>query len=173
MKRYLAVGLFFVSVQALSIECGPIVHIVRIEQMKNSVGEAQTTIMQHSGPLVALVKGLIDVASTDSAIREADKMQLQLDFLGQARTAGERLEGALQTALLVAQIRAVMLDRRDKERVNKFLSLSLRDAGRVAELSYRSTSDVLSKLSIPGVAIDVAKLRDESRVVVKEFEKCE
>jgi hypothetical protein len=66
-----------------------------------------------------------------------------------------------------------MVDRRDKVIVEKDLSATVVRAKKIAEISYRTTNQFLTRMSRPGIAIDVSKLRDAIGRVITEFQQCE
>lgn len=161
------------SSAAIALECGPLVSSEKLDQLQNAVANAGAVLNQHAGSLIQDMRGRLNAAQTEAALAQVDKMQLELNEIQQAESVGERVESALRIASVLAGVRDVMVDRRDTELANKFLSLYIAAAGRYAREANPFVNRILTKISIPGVAIDVAKLRDAIGMVGRELEKCE
>ena len=171
MKFCLAIGLLIVGAKALAIECGPTMRAASLSQMEEAVDSATTKLLQQS---IALLEemGRSANARSDSDLSAFGKISNESDRISNATTAGERVQDTLNTNWILATIRDQMLDARDKARVNAYLSIALANAKRRAESASKSLAATLSTVTRPGIAVDVAKLRDTIDVVIKAFEKC-
>lgn len=173
MKFYLAVALLTFVGNVLAVQCGPRVAYERIELLQKPIDEIGRTLLQHSESLQQQATSTMIGPQSEISVARVEKIFREIDLLSSAETAGERVSTALQTASVIAGIRDVMLDSRDRERVNLFLSNQLSSIGRGANSAWEYLNKLLTRITIPGVAIDVAKLRDAIAVTRSEFEKCE
>ena len=172
MKWLNIVWLVAIYVSAVhAVECGPFVQVQKLDQLQSSVRFANGLLTQHRESLQREVSGLLGYAPTQATLNEVDRINREDDLLKSADASV--VEMALQNASILAAVRDVMVDQRDRVIVEKYLSISVFGTKRLAEIKLRYLNQILAKISRPGVAIDVSRLRDEVGAIASEFEKCE
>ncbi len=181
MKRCLAAGLLFASSQAAAVllgsqsaalECGPTMRAVTIEQLKVTVKEANARVLQHFRVLNEDLGRRGKAPATGAAIAEADRAAQELGGLIDIMQAVDGTYNALESASLLAAIREQMVYGGDKIAVNPRLSLLLFNARQEAEKTYRSISPLATKITSPGVAADVARMREAIEAVIRVLGNC-
>lgn len=173
MKWVIAVALASFGSTVLAVECGPKLSGERIEQLLKPIGEATALLAQHQNSLNDDVRTYLSRAPIDPALNRIDKLQLEITQIGHVMEYALRVENGLNEALTIAAIRDVMLDSRDRWRVNLFLSLKVFGARTHAEKIAPAIGAVLTRLTMPGVAVDISKLRDSIVLVARAFEGCD
>jgi hypothetical protein len=181
VKRCLAIALLLMSAQvaaallgsqSAAIECGPAMRAATIDQMKLAVREANAKVLPHVGALTRELRSQRQAAATDAAIAEIDKSAQELGSLVIVMQAGNGTYNALESASLLAAIREQMVYGGDKSAANARLSDRLYAARQEAEKAYQYISPALPRFTSPGVAADVAKLRDAIEGVLKVLGNC-
>jgi hypothetical protein len=172
--RWLFVPLFSLSAGiADAIECGPVLRPERLLELANGVAQAAAQLLQHDSSLGREAEGLWRHASTQATLDRISKIQRDQDLLGYAHERTARLETDLQYAHVLAGIREVMVDKRDKVVVEKYLSSSAFFIKGSAERVLSYVNGIMAKLSRPSLAVDMARLRDSIAGVAEEFASCE
>lgn len=181
MKLCLAIGLLMISSQAAAVllgsqpaamECGPAARAAMIERMKSTVREANARVLQDFRALNQDPGRREKPAATDAAIAEADRSAQELGSLIDIMQAGDGTGNALESASLFATIRDQVVYGGDKVAANDRLSLLLYLARQEAEKAYQTISPALAKITGPGVAADVAKLRGAIEAVLRVLGNC-
>ena len=172
-KAILAMLLAVMSSSAAAVECGPIVQTSRLENLTELLTAAETLLNQHNRSFLNEWQNLRDRTLSDAILQQIQKIQFETDLLGSVIANNNSIKGPLDTTLTLANIRDAMVDKRDRTVVALYLSQSAAYTRKIAEISYRDTNESLTKISRPGVAGDVSKLRDAIGMVLRELEKCE
>lgn len=166
MRTILMLAMAFATFRAGAIECGPSMHVVTLDNYQEAVRAANEKVSGHSTALLTEQVMLQDNASL------FDKIQAEIGYLDMAIQAGDRAAATLNTAWILALVRNQMIDKRDREIAARFLSLTLKHSHEVAQSAFNSTNNVLRRLTRPGIAVDVAGLRDAIETVAKDLSKC-
>ena len=181
MKRYLAIGLLLVSPQAAAVllgsqsdavECTLAMRAATVEQMKAALREASARVLQHFNVLNQELGRRKKVAATETAIAEVDATAQQLGSLIQIMQAGDGTINALELASLLAAIREQVVYGGDKAAANARLAPSLSVARQEAEKALQYIGPASKNITLPGVAADVAKMRDAIEAVIKALGRC-
>ena len=168
MKRWIAVGLLVVSMDALAVDCGTTVSSARIQEMLASMEEPSEALIRHSSSLAMQAAD----ASKSGRIRDFNNLLMETNAVDFMHTTGGGLQSTLTTAQVLAIIRDRMVNRADRNVVSEYVQLWLATAERVAESSQQLANDAVPHFSTPGIAKDVAKMRDRFEAIARELEKC-
>ena len=158
--------------QPAAMACGPAARAATIERMKSAVREANAGVLQDFRALNRESGAREKPAATDAANAEADRTAQELGRLIDIMQAGDRTGNALESAALFATIRDQVVYGGEKVAANARLSFLLAVARQEAEKAYQYISPALAKITEPGVAADVAKLRGAIEAVVKALGNC-
>ena len=101
-----------------------------------------------------------------------EQLQSEIADVDSALSAGNDLQTEIANSWMLAMLRDKMVDARDKTMVSAFLSLRLSLARKMSELTDPMIGRTLRRITRPGIAVDVAKLRDAVETVAKELAKC-
>lgn len=172
VSRSLAIGLMLVTTQAFAVECGPIMRAVTIHQMEETIREADARMTQHGEALRSESTRLLAAATSDVQLQQIDKLLIEIDLINNATVSSERVQHLLSTGWQLALIRDKMVDARDKAMLSGHLSIQLAGTRPLAEKTSQYISSLLTRLTRPGVAVDLSKLRDSVELVVKNLAKC-
>jgi hypothetical protein len=83
------------------------------------------------------------------------------------------LNHAVVHLLTLVQIRDAMVDKRDRYVLQRYASAQIVHLANLSRLTTESVALVLTKVRQPGIAIDVARLRDLSMDVHKSYASCD
>ena len=172
MKRYLAIGLLLVSSASVAIECGPSMRAALINQLEGSVRAASERLSQHSAALIKEMQRLLTNAKSNGDTLAFERVEVENGQLSRIIYLGDRIAERLSAASMLVQIRDGMVNVKDKTLVSAHLSIELSRTQKMGENMFKDINSTLTALSRPGVAIDVAKLRDAIDVVVKTLAIC-
>lgn len=155
-----------------AVECGPLANTDNIGQLQQSLDEANSALLRGRRLLVEEVGQLLKGSPrTEAALVESERINREQELL---ESAGASELGAwLSSSGTLAAIRDAMQDKRDRFVVEMYLSLQLVMVKQHAEIQLNSVNRSLAKMSRPGLAIDVAKVRDSVNAVLAEFRNCE
>jgi hypothetical protein len=129
----------------LAAECGPTISAAPISEIKESLDPIQTALHQHLKSLTAAL----------SAAEEREYFWVRL-----ALDQSSELNHAVVHLLTLVQIRDAMVDKRDRYVLQRYASAQIVHLANLSRLTTESVALVLTKVRQPGIAIDVARLRD-------------
>ena len=173
MKWLIAAWLVLIVPAVHAVECGPLIQTDRVNQLHRAVQVLGMGLFPHIDSLQNEIDGLLRYSPTKATVEEVGRISIEQDFLIQANLSGENVETAVNAALVLATVRDFMVDKRDRVVVESYLSISASYVRSIAEIRTRYLNQLLTKMSRPGLAIDVSKLRDAIGMVLGEFQKCE
>ena len=173
MKWLIAAWLVLIVPVVHAVECGPLITDSRVKSLEKSLTDAIEVLDQHNKLLLDEISKLLASTPSEASLNQAGKINLESDLLLSAKSAGEIVQARLDALSTLVSIRDLMVDKRDKMFVEVQLSASVVFTKNLAEIAYKRANESLARLSRPGVAIDVSKLRDTIGVVSNEFQRCE
>ena len=165
------VAAMLVATELRAVECGPIMRAVTIHQLRDSIKVPNEVLFPHRLRLVDDSKRLLPTKSLEDE-KELATMQLETSRLEAVNGAGTQVQEALGVAWLLASLRDDMRDAGDKKLLNEQLSHYLADARKAAERARPYVGDLLTRAMLPGVAVDIAKLRDAIGFVESDLKNC-
>lgn len=100
------------------------------------------------------------------------KLELENSTIDNVLVIAGRVTARLDQTILLLQVREVMVDKRDRAAVSGFLSIVSSTVAKASRSSVEAINRSLIRISRPGIAADVAKLRDRVSDVLAAFENC-
>lgn len=173
MKWLFAAWLVLVVSVVHAVECGPLVMDSKVKSLEKSLTDAIEVLDQHNNLLLNEASRLLASTPSEASLNQAEKINLEVDLLVNSRSAGAIIQARLDAVSTLVSIRDSMVDKRDKMIVELYLSAVTVHTKNMAEIAYRQANASLTRMSRPGVAIDVSKLRDTIGTVLREFQRCE
>jgi len=173
MNWLMAAWLVLVIPVVQAVECGPLITSSQVSSLDQSLSEALSLLMGHEKSLGEEIENRLANARSDIEFNRINKISNESDQLRNVSTLGQYVQFRLEALGILISIRDVMVAKLDRTIVEKYLSLMTAAAKQTAEIGYKQTNTVLAKVSRPGIAIDVSKLRDAIGKVVSEFHRCE
>src|SRR5712692_2651735 len=104
----------------LADECGKWLTASRIEKLEAPIEAARANVLQHMQSLYQETKNLLDAG----AVAQADRVQLEHDRVRSSYDGVEGVVKYLDKALLLTQVKDVMIDSRERVFVEAFLSIT-------------------------------------------------
>ena len=174
-KALMTLSLLCATTSCFAVECGPSVTTATLDKWEETVRSRGAVLDEHSMVLIerSMAINLRAMSTGGRNDAELHRLEMETTVLSGIVTMSDGVEAALSTASAVAAVRDAMLDRRDTERANKFLSLHLATVRKTASVALKRMNTALRKITLPGVAIDASKLRDAIEAIVQEFGRCE
>lgn len=132
------------------------------------IESTQKNLSLHRGALQDEASKLNSIGAHDKSMRNYDEDGL----IDSAQRSADYVVIELSKSLMLSQLKSMMIDQRDKVAVERFLSLVAVYVGKSSQAAQERLGQILSRVSRPGVAIDIAKLRDILTATTKDFGVC-
>ena len=149
--------LVLISPTCVAEECGKSLTTSQIEKLRSSIATSQKNILQH---MESLTKEL-----TNQALN-------QRDIGNQVYEEAQGVLVPLEQGLLLTQIKNAMIDSRDRETVERFLSIIAVHTAIASSRAQEKINRLSTSISRPAVALDVSRLRDSVNDVSQALENC-
>jgi hypothetical protein len=156
------------ALNCMAEECGKRLTDAQIERFIESINVPVNNLSQHTQALL-LEEGNLIAAG---AFERADRVAREQVLISSADQVASYVSNNLDKTLLLAQLKNVMVDQRDRMIVEKILSLIAKSVKDTSQRAHERISQLLSKVTRPGIAVDVAKLRDSLAEINKVFSSC-
>lgn len=148
-------------------ECGQMLSHTQISKLTAAARQSNSNLLQHMKSLATEWQGIAGSGVSSVKLRgELDRVSWTYDY-------SRELQNSLLRAEMLAQIRDVMRDSRDKQIVQQSLSIAAASTRDLSRTVYESVNELLASLNRPGIAVDVSRLRDLANETEKVFESCE
>ncbi len=168
IKRLFALVVMLAASTCLADECGKWLTASRIEKLEAPIEAARANVLQHMQSLNQETKNLLDAG----AVAQADRVQLEQNQVLSSYDGVDGVVKYLDQALLLTQVKDVMIDSRDRVFVEAFLSSTAVSAAKASRLAQERVNQSLVRIARPGVVLDVSKLRDSVSNALKALENC-
>jgi len=149
-------------------ECGKRLTDTQIEKIITSIEVVTGNLSRHQEALTKEAGNL----SAAGAFDKADRSLSEESLISLAQQSAGYVVTSLDQALMLSQLKSVMVDQRDKIVVEKFLSTVAARVGKSSQNAHERVGQLLSRITRPGIAVDTAKLRDNLASTTKAFESC-
>jgi len=149
-------------------ECGKRLTDTQIEKIIASIELVTENLSQHQE---AILKEAVNL-SVASAFDKADRSLSEESLISSVQQSAGYVVTSLDQALTLSHLKSVMVDQRDKIAVEKFLSIVAARVRKSSQSAHERVSQLLPRISTPGIAVDTAKLRDNLALTTKAFESC-
>lgn len=152
---------------AHAVNCGPVISPAQLEQLKRPITRARANLLQHSSALVRELEGLKDhPRAYDHVGLEQGRVNLAYDGTG-------ALEDMLDRMDVLVQIRDLMVDKRDWDVLAGSISIHAVQVNAMSARTQQRLTDVLTKLTRPGIAAEVSQLRGFIAALSEAFGNCD
>lgn len=171
VRCFLIVAVLVLMQTAEGADCGASLRHAQVWKLAAAIEAAVKNLTQHRGELITEQEGMLKRRSgfDDIGMR---KVEIEIDNLSSAQDSAGETSKWLDQALLLLQLREAMVDQRDKTTVERHLSLVAVTLAKQSRGAVAYINKTLVRISRPGIATDVARLRDSVGAVLTTFENC-
>jgi hypothetical protein len=159
------------ATNAAAADCSQSLTRTEVEKLSTAVAAAQKNLSQHGQSLFEEQGVMLDRGPGNYSSIAFGKISDDQTRLTRADFAATTVASALDQVLTLIMVRDLMVDTQDKLTVETFLSVDAYGVG----LHSRNAALYLNqaRVSRPGIASDLAKLRDSVSGVSAAFENCD
>jgi hypothetical protein len=162
-------GVFGTLQDANGAQCGISLREPQVKTLLETLTAATANLDAHKRTLLDEAEAKLD----RNNIRGSQADSNEHGLISRVEGVALRVESALSETLTLARIRDVMQHPFDLQVLTAYLSAQAHHTRNVSQIAATYITDVMTRITRPGIAVDIAKVRDQIAETRKAFADCD